>query len=164
MRQTSFLDQLRAAASGQGARSLRAQKAADVIRRRRAYRWVGIYEVGREDVALVAWSGFGDHPDDAPIPIDGLHGTTLRAGTSEVARSGSKIVVPIMDNGEVIGLFDVEDDLRPALSGSDRSLLEGCASVLATLWADKKPPSAASSTAGNHGSQPSHGGQEPAKG
>jgi hypothetical protein len=99
MRQPEFLNQLWAAASSEGARSLRAQKAADVIRRRRAYRWVGIYEVEREDLSLVAWSGFGDHPDALPAPPEGLHGRALRTGTAEVAKSRSKIVVPIGGRG-----------------------------------------------------------------
>jgi len=138
MRQTAFRDQLWAAASSQGARSLRAQKAADVIRRSRAYRWVGIYEVEREDLALVAWSGFGDHPDALPVPAEGLCGAALQTGTAVVAGSCSKIVVPIVQGRAVIGFIDVESDPLPALGANERAVLEGCASVLAVLWADGK--------------------------
>jgi putative methionine-R-sulfoxide reductase with GAF domain len=144
MRQPSFLDQLLAAASSQGARSLRAQKAADVIRRSRAYRWVGIYELDREDLALVAWSGFGDHPEALPAPAEGLYSEALRTGRVGVAKSRSKIVVPIVGGGAVMGIIDVESDQTPALGGGDRAVLEGCASVLATLWPGGKAAEAVS--------------------
>jgi putative methionine-R-sulfoxide reductase with GAF domain len=135
MRQPTFLNQVWAAASSQGARSLRAQKAADVIRRSRAYRWVGIYEVECEDLALVAWSGFGTHPDVLPA-AEGLHGAALRTGTALVAGSRSRIVVPVVGGGVVVGIIEVESDPQPALGGKDSAVLEGCASLLAALWGD----------------------------
>ncbi len=145
MRQPPFLDQVWAAATSQGAQSLRAQKAADVIRRSRAYRWVGIYEVEREELALVAWSGFGDHPDELPVAADGLYRMAVRTETAAVAGSRSKIVVPIVGSGAVIGLIDVESDALPGLGGDDRAVVESCASVLGAVWAGRKPAAAASS-------------------
>jgi putative methionine-R-sulfoxide reductase with GAF domain len=144
MRQPSLLDQLGEAALSQGARSLRAQKAADVIRRGRAYRWVGIYEVEGENLALVAWSGFGDHPDDVPVKLERLYATASRAGAVAPA-GGSQVVVPIVEGNAVIGVIDVVREPSPSPSGSDRAVLEGCASVLAALWADRERTPTASS-------------------
>lgn len=138
MEQTSFLDRLGAAASSAGARSLRAQKAADVIRRSRAYRWVGIYELEQETLALVAWSGFGDHPETVPASADRLCSMALQTQGAVMAGTRSKIVVPIVGGGEVVGMIDVESDPLPTLGSNDRDVLEGCASVLASLWVDRR--------------------------
>lgn len=135
MQPTPLLEQLETAALSPGARSLRAQKAADVIRRRRAYRWVGIYELDHESPALLAWSGFGMHPQSLPGGDEGPCRTALRTRATVMAGSRSRILVPIVEGGTVIGIIDVESDPLPAL-GSDRALLEGCACVLASLWSD----------------------------
>ena len=44
----------------------------------------------REELALEAWSGFGDHPNELPAPVDGLYSMALRTGTAGVAGSRSK--------------------------------------------------------------------------
>lgn len=139
MPQPSFIDKLSSAARSEGARALRAQKAADVIRRARAYRWVGIYEVERDDLTLVAWSGFGGPPTPRrPVP-DGLCGTAVRTGLAIVGGKRPEIVVPILARESVIGVIDVESDDPPPVG--DRAVLQDCASVLAALWSDRPEPS-----------------------
>jgi putative methionine-R-sulfoxide reductase with GAF domain len=106
------------------------------------YRWVGIYEVTRREIALIGWSG--DAPPAHPrFPADqGLCGAAVaRAETVIVddvrsdarylttfGTTRSEMVVPIRHAGVVLGIIDVESDRLAAFDRQDRDAVE--------LWAE----------------------------
>ena len=96
---------------------------ADAIRRARNYRWVGVYEVGDDEIEALGWSGAGA-PAFVRFPVgDGLCGAAVAAGETIVVgdvtadvrylttfgSTRSEIVVPVRSSsGRVRGLIDVE--------------------------------------------------------
>ncbi|MEO5718434.1 MAG: GAF domain-containing protein [Chthoniobacterales bacterium] len=123
------------------------KRAAEMVRKERDYRWVGVYKMERDDFVIVA--GTGDHPPTyAQFPItQGLCGvvaetkeTLIVGDVREDARwlpafwtTLSEIVVPIMSegNGRVLGIIDVESDKLNAFSDDDRDFLEHVAVLMA---------------------------------
>ncbi len=123
------------------------KRAAEMVRKERGYRWVGVYKVDRDDFIIVA--GTGDHPPTyARFPVtQGLCGVV--AETQETLIVGdvredprwlpafwttlSEIVVPIMSetNGKVLGIIDAESDKLNAFSDDDRDFLEHVAVLMA---------------------------------
>ena len=125
-----------------GDRSTKVERAAEVIRRAGAYRWVGIYEVDGKEIAAVAWSG-ASGPVNLRFPIDqGLCGAAVYAGTTIVIgdvtkdprylttfdSTWSEIVVPfVCPVTEIsLGVIDVESERLNALTEDDRVILEEC--------------------------------------
>ena len=96
-----------------GDRVGKARRIAAAIRESGGYRWVGIYDVTPDGIAVVAWSG----PAAPPV-------------------QRSKIVVPVLDpeRGRVVGQLEVETDLPDAFGADDRRRLEECAAALAPFW------------------------------
>jgi L-methionine (R)-S-oxide reductase len=121
---------------------------ADRIRESGGYRWVGLYSVGPEEIAILAWSGAGP-PAHPSFPRDrGLCGAAVATGKTVVSNdvatdprylttfgsTRSEVVVPIKDEaGKVVGLIDVESDQVEAFVPHDVRLLEGYAARLADL-------------------------------
>jgi L-methionine (R)-S-oxide reductase len=105
-----------------GDRVGKARRIAAAIRETGGYRWVGIYDVSPEEIAVLAWSG------RAAPSRDPRYLTTL--GTTR-----SEIVVPILaPGGGQVGLLDVESGLPDAFGQEDHRRLEECAAALAPLW------------------------------
>jgi L-methionine (R)-S-oxide reductase len=118
------------------------------IRREGSYRWVGIYEVTDEEIAILGWDG----PSAPAYPrfprTQGLCGAAVESGepvvVGDVASDArylttfgstrSEIVVPILRAGTVVGVLDVESDQANAFGDEDRAHLEVAASSLATEW------------------------------
>lgn len=127
----------------------KATLAADIIRQVGPYRWVGLYEVDRNEISILAWSG-KEAPAYPRFPVTwGLGEAAVSTGQTVVVddvrmdprylttfgSTRSEIVVPITDpDGTIIGLIDVESDLAQAFSERDRQALERCAGVLAPLF------------------------------
>ncbi|HEY3664114.1 MAG TPA: GAF domain-containing protein [Chthoniobacterales bacterium] len=123
------------------------KRAAEMVRKERDYRWVGVYKIERDDFVIVA--GTGDHPPTyARFPVtQGLCGVV--AETKETLIVGdvredprwlpafwttlSEIVVPIMSeaNDKVVGIIDAESDKLKAFSEDDRDFLEHVAVLMA---------------------------------
>jgi GAF domain-containing protein len=121
-----ILKRLREILAIPGDRVGRARRIAAAIRDTGGYRWVGIYDVSPEEIAVLAWSG-PEAPAHPRFPASqGLCG----------ASAASRIVVPILDPDAVqaVGLLDVESDLLDAFDQEDRRCLEECAAALAPLW------------------------------
>ena len=129
-----------------------AEKIAELIRQSRNYRWVGVYDVGPEEVSIIAYSG-PDAPAYPKFPITkGLTGSAIRDRKTVVVgdvRSDpryltafgttlSEIVIPVFDEktGAVVGTIDVESEHANAFSPEDQKLLEACARVASLLWSD----------------------------
>jgi L-methionine (R)-S-oxide reductase len=127
-------------------------KMAELIRQSRNYRWVGVYEVGPEEVSIIAYSG-PDAPAYPKFPITkGLTGSAIREKRTVVVgdvrndpryltafgSTLSEIIIPVLDekSGEVVGTIDVESELANAFSTEDQKLLETCARLAGLLWHD----------------------------
>ena len=132
-----------------GGREERLARAAGIIRRAGDYRWVGLYDVLEQEIAVVAWDGPAE-PAFPRFPISqGLCGEAVRLGSpvlvSDVSKdprylttfgsTRSEIVVPIRKGprDRAIGTLDVESQEIGAFGDSDRVFLERCASELARL-------------------------------
>jgi GAF domain-containing protein len=129
--------------------NLQTARAAEEIRKAGDYRWVGIYEVGPEEISVVGWSG-PEAPAHPRFPKDrGLCGAAAASGklvlvpdvtkdsryVTTLTSTRSEIVVPIKRaTGEVVGLIDVESDQVEAFAPQDVRLLEAFAAPLARLF------------------------------
>ena len=140
---------LEAQASGVGSREARARRAAEVIRQAGRYRWVGLYDVTEDDIAVIAWSG-PTPPNHPRFPRNqGLNGAAVSSRSSVVVQDVSKdgrylttlndtrgeMIMPVCDpTGMVIGTIDVESAVVDAFGVQDAVLLEQCAHALRPLW------------------------------
>ena len=129
--------------------SEQARELAERIRQAGEYRWVGIYEVGPEEISVVGWSG-PTAPAHPRFPkAQGLCGAAAASGATVVvddvtkdprylptlSDTRSEIVVPVKDaQGNVVGLIDVESEKTDAWVPQDRAVLEGFASAAARLF------------------------------
>jgi L-methionine (R)-S-oxide reductase len=129
-------------------REQRAAGVAAAIRRFGDYRWVGIYDVTEDEIAVVGWDGPGPpaHPRFAraqglcgaavaarePVIVGDVSADTRYLTTHSTTRS--EIVVPVVAGDVVVGLIDVESERANAFGNRDEQLLEHCAEVIAPLW------------------------------
>ncbi len=133
-----------------GDRTVNAGRLADLIRNTGSYRWVGIYEISGNEIALIAWSGAGS-PAFPRFPISqGLCGAAVSSGTTVVVgnvtkdprslttfgSTRSEIVIPLKHPaaGKVFGVIDVESERLNAFTDDDRRFLEECARLIAARW------------------------------
>jgi phosphinothricin acetyltransferase len=133
-----------------GRRDADAQAAVAVIRRMTGHRWVGVYDVGKDEVSVVAWDGPGP-PAYPMFPTDrGLTATAITSRRTVVAgdvtadarylealpNTRAEIIVPVVDPDTlaVIGTLEVESEHADAFDAAAILLLEGCAHALLSLW------------------------------
>lgn len=161
MDEARVLEEVRGAMAAAGERVARVARVAEAIRREGEYRWVGIYDVGAEEIAAIAWAGPGA-PAHPRFPVtQGLCGAAVASARTivvgDVAKdprylttlgsTRSEIVVPVFaapatdTAGEnrpsprrVAGLIDVESERPDAFTDRDRAALELCASAIRALW------------------------------
>jgi GAF domain-containing protein len=131
-------------------REVRAQRAAEIVRAARDYRWVGIYEVDDDRIELLGHTGV-----QAPVFVEfsadrGLSGEAVRTRATVVSNdvandpryltafesTGSEMIVPILgaESGIAIGTLDVESARLGAFSDEDRDFVERCAIALMPLF------------------------------
>lgn len=143
------LNLIRSTAMGGGSRAEKAKHLADGIRKLGEYRWVGIYDVGAEEVSILAWSGPGA-PGFSKFPVSkGLTGAVIAQNKAVIVgdvRSDpryltafdstlSEIIVPVRaPGGGVIGTIDVESDRANAFTDRDRETIERCIDAALPLW------------------------------
>ncbi len=143
------LNQIRSIAASGGDRVGKAQRLADLIRTLGDYRWVGVYDVGREAVSIIAWSGAGA-PAYPIFPVNkGLTGAAIQEKKTVVVgdvrndpryltafgSTLSEIIVPVISpDGRVIGTVDVESERANAFSARDQEMIEQCAQAALALW------------------------------
>jgi putative methionine-R-sulfoxide reductase with GAF domain len=142
-------EQLRSALAAPDPCEAKVRRCAELIRFAGNYCWVGIYEIDREEIAAIAWTG----PDPPAFPrfpkTQSLCGVAVRQGTtmvSDVAKdprylttfdsTKSGIVVPIYSRvgKTALGLIDVESEKLNAFGDADGEFLEGCAALMVGLW------------------------------
>ncbi len=145
-----MLKEIRSVLEREDRRTATAERVAELIRRRGAYRWVGIYAVEDDEIAALAWRG----PQEPAYPrfpaSEGLCGATVRSGAAVVVgdvtkdprylttfqSTRSEIVVPIVHPATrtALGVIDVESEQLNAFSDDDRRFLEECAATLVRLF------------------------------
>lgn len=130
-------------------RKEKAKRIAELVRRARNYRWVGLYDVTPEWVSILAYDG----PDAPAYPrfpaTKGLTGSSIerkklvvvgdvRTDPRYLTAFGStlsEIIVPVLnENGAVAGTIDVESERINAFSGDDQQMLEEAAQAAGPLW------------------------------
>lgn len=133
-----------------GSRDALAGGVAEAIRAARDYRWVGLYDVGADEIVAVAWTG-NDPPAPPRFPrTHGLTGSAVAEKQTVVANDAAsdpryletlgstraEIIVPVVDaaKGEVVGTIDVASDRAGAFDDRDVEFLEACAKAAAALW------------------------------
>jgi len=112
------------------------------------YSWVGIYVVEGKDLVLDAWSGPAA-TEHTRIPIGkGVCGFAAKAGKTEIVSdvsrdprylqcflsTKSEIVVPISNQGTVVGEIDIDSEHLDAFSSLDREFLEAVARKASMYW------------------------------
>jgi GAF domain-containing protein len=112
------------------------------------YSWVGIYVVDGKDLVLDAWAG-PVATEHVRIPIGkGVCGFAAKSGKTEIVSDVSKdprylqcflstkseIVVPILNQGLVLGEIDIDSDRLDAFSSVDRQFLEAVAKKTSSQW------------------------------
>ncbi len=124
------------------------------------YPWVGIYRVVGTELWLAAWDG-AEATEHTRIPIArGICGQAVREERTVIVddvraapdylacflSTRSEIVVPIRDNGRVVGEIDIDGTAVKAFDATDRAFLERVAERLAPAVAasglEPAPPGA----------------------
>ncbi len=132
----SIVRELAAAVDSSDLREVRAQRAAEIVRAARGYRWVGIYEVDDDRIAMLGHTGA-----TAPVSIsfgsaEGASGDVVRTGRAVVRNGerGAEAIVPILgaESGIVIGTLEADAD-RP-LDRDDEDFLDRCVTALMPLF------------------------------
>ena len=124
---------------------------AELVRQAGSYRWVGLYEVTKQEIVAIGWSGPGA-PVYPRFPVtQGLSGAAVAARDAVVvndvtadpryltafASTLSEAIIPVLDpgTGAAVGTLDVESGERDAFTDADRQALERVAAATATLFA-----------------------------
>lgn len=148
MNEAELTMELVEAGAGGGEREERAADIAAAIRRFGGYRWVGVYDVGADEIVVIGWDGPAP-PTHPRFPREqGLCGAAVASGEAVIvadvasdpryltthSTTRSEIVVPVFRGSAVVGLIDVESERPAAFGDSDRILLERCAALIASFW------------------------------
>jgi GAF domain-containing protein len=111
------------------------------------YSWVGVYLVEGDDLVLGPWKG-PEATEHVRIPVgQGVCGAAAASGQTEVVddvnadprylacfpSTRSEIVVPISNEGRVVGEIDIDSDKPAAFDDADREFLERVAALVAPL-------------------------------
>jgi putative methionine-R-sulfoxide reductase with GAF domain len=144
------IDQIRDIGFGDESRQSRAERIAALIRDTGHYRWVGIYDVDREFVSIIAWAGSGP-PAFPTFPVGkGLTGAAIAQKATIVVgdvskdlryltafgSTASEIIIPVINptTAAVVGTIDVESDKTNAFFDDDKRLLEQFAVAARAIW------------------------------
>jgi L-methionine (R)-S-oxide reductase len=131
-------------------RSMKARRAADIIREARSYRWVGLYDVSATEIAAIGWTGT-EAPAYPRFPVtQGLSGAAVAAREPVVVqdvehderyltafgstRAEAFFPVAVPEDGGIIGTIDVESDRVNPFGPDDEVFLRQCVHALTPLW------------------------------
>jgi L-methionine (R)-S-oxide reductase len=122
------------------------------------YRWVGVYRLDGDTLVLDAWDG-AQATEHTRIPLGrGICGLAAREARTVIVddvrsspeylacflETRSEIVVPIFEEGRVVGEIDIDGHAVGAYDASDRGFLETVAAKLAGAVSAvaREPPAA----------------------
>lgn len=143
------MERLKTVVGGSASRASAAKRAAEMIRAARGYRWIGVYEVGREEIVALGWTG-SEPPGFTRFPVtQGITGAAVE--TREPVNVGdvrkdpryltafgstrSELIVPVLDaSGRVVGTLDVESERENAFGEEDMEFLRRCGETLLPLF------------------------------
>jgi GAF domain-containing protein len=145
----SAIDEIRSLLAGSLPRIEKAHGIAEIIRRERGYRRVGIYHVTPSEITAIAWTG--DAPLFPRFPVgEGLNGAAVQSGAPEIvqdvscdlrflttlASTRAEAIFPVKSRstGRVVGTIDVESETVNAFTSEEQAFLAACADELAPLW------------------------------
>jgi 3-dehydroquinate dehydratase-2 len=129
-------------------RSVLARELAQILRRSGRFRWVGLYDVGKEEVEVRGWAGPGA-PAHPRFPRSaGLTGAAVATGrpviVQDVRTDGrhlpmlegtrAEAVFPVAGPSGVLGIVDVESANPQAFTVERVRWLERCVDALARFW------------------------------
>ena len=148
------VEALRGCLRREAPREVRAMDAARVIREAGPFRWVGLYEVHADEIAVLAWDG-PSAPSHPRFPVtQGLNGAAVSSRKPVIVQDVSRdprylatlgstmaeMIVPVRTaSGAVVGTIEVESERVGAFTQADQALLEACAPVLLPLWPGEAP-------------------------
>jgi putative methionine-R-sulfoxide reductase with GAF domain len=127
----------------------KARELARIIRDHGQYRWVGVYDVGLEEVTIISWSGPGAPAYPTFSISRGITASVIREKRPVIVgdvrndrryltafgSTLSEIIIPVLDDSTaVLGTIDVESERANAFSGDDCEFLEQCAQAALPLW------------------------------
>ena len=152
MNEAELAAELIASSSAPGKRRQRAARVAATVRRFGDYRWVGIYDVTVDEIAVIGWDGPAPPTHPRFPPSQGLCGAAVAAGETIIVgdvaadpryltthtTTRSEIVVPVFPGDHIVGLIDVESERPEAFGERDRQLLERCTAVIVPLWRTRR--------------------------
>jgi L-methionine (R)-S-oxide reductase len=143
------INDIRAIAAGGNDRKEKARRLAERIQKLGDYRWVGVYDVGPEQVSILSWSG-PSAPEYPTFSVDkGLTGAAIAEKRPVVVgdvrndpryltafgSTLSEMIVPVLSpDGRVIGTVDVESEKPNAFTARDQQMIERCADAAKLLW------------------------------
>jgi GAF domain-containing protein len=123
------------------------KEAAEMIRAKRHYRWVGIYKINRAECVIVTGTG-NKPPTYRRFPVtQGLCGAVAESRETLIVgdvqkdprylptfwTTRSEIIVPVISESthRVVGVIDAESDKLNAFNEDDRDFLEHVAVLIA---------------------------------
>jgi phosphinothricin acetyltransferase len=131
-----------------GGRPVAAARAADAIRSRTAWRWVGIFTHARGQIVNEAWSGAAPPSRPSFPDTQGLTGAAVQSrrtvrcddvgsdprSLTNHDSTGAELIVPILLDGRVAGTLEIDSDCPFAFDENDERLAEELARRLVPLW------------------------------
>lgn len=125
-------------------------RVAEEIRKAKGYSWVGIYDVGENEISIISWAGRTE-PAFPSFPKDkGLNGRAIMKKQTVIVNdtdqdedylltftnTKSEIVALVFDakGKEIVGSIDVESETKDAFTNEDAAFLENCAIQISPLW------------------------------
>ncbi|MBV9332490.1 MAG: hypothetical protein JO146_00630 [Candidatus Eremiobacteraeota bacterium] len=125
---------LKDAVDAESPREQRAAAAAHLVRIARGYRWVGIYDVGDDDVTLIGEAGSPSSERVRPSLDERSFARVLETRRAIVDRGDAVAPVLGAESGIVIGTLDIEIAPTDVLGVKDIDFLEDCAAALRPLY------------------------------
>ena len=129
-------------------RGVLAVELAQIVRRSGRFRWVGLYDVGPEEVEVRGWAGPGAPAHPRFSRTDGLTGAAVASGRPVIVQdvrddarhlptlegTRAEAIFPITGPSGVAGTLDVESANAQAFTAERVRWLERCVEALGAFW------------------------------
>jgi 3-dehydroquinate dehydratase II len=125
-----------------------AKELAQILRRSGRFRWVGLYDVGAEQVEVCGWAGPAAPAHPTFGRSEGLTGAAIASGRPIIVQdvrndrrhiatldgTRSEAIFPVVTPAGVVGTVDVESGNAQAFTAERVRWLERCVDALAPFW------------------------------